>query len=99
MIPEELHKRLDEIAIEMYPVHIGNYFCGGVICKNGDTNQDTRETLIEGGIIGYELGYKEAIAQCKEWMKDRNRHACKEWLDKECADFEADMLKLWEGEK
>lgn len=50
---------------------------------------------------GAELGYKEAIAQAKEWMKENARHYSNTVIGRRAllADFETGMNKLWEESK
>lgn len=45
---------------------------------------------------GAEFGYKEAIAMAKEWLKEKLNYIPMEGF---LAAFEAEMNKLWEGEK
>lgn len=66
----------------------------------------------EGFLVGAEYGYKEAIAQAKEWLKknltittvDQQRKLIFNVMTEDnkiklLADFEADMNKLWEEKK
>lgn len=91
---EQLRKRLEEAAREEYPSYIGEHLNG----RKFDVNKRDREAFIEGGNIGCTLGYKEAIAQAKEWL---NKNLAEyvygyDSLSVILADFETDMNKLWE---
>lgn len=113
---EETRKRLEDAAKESvyreynckgeYPClrHMDCEMCGGYNtpydcceCGAGDYK--------EGFLVGAEYGYKEAIAQCKAWMRNyfpdeldgKGFEFVK--LDTILADFEAEMTKLWEDEK
>ena len=94
---EQLRKRLEEAAGKIAPVGFDQW--GVSVARN----------IFK---FGAELGYKEAIAQAKEWLLENtishyNPDTDARWVDtNECEDskefvyrFEADMNKLWEDEK
>ena len=94
MIPEELQKRLDEAAVQ----YCKDYGRTGVI--NGCD--------ISAFKHGAEYMFKEAIKAAKEWMKEE-LYNCPIWNEPRSRSYftvqdliehlEADMNKLWEGEK
>lgn len=56
---EEMRKRLEEAA-EKYINNHNNYLCSAFL----------KDRLKEAHIAGAEHGYKEAITQAKEWLKE-----------------------------
>lgn len=97
---EEMRKRLEEAA--------DNFIGHPYEIEEGFEITGKRKAFKHGA----EQGYKEAIAQAKEWLLENtishyNPDTDARWVDtNECEDskefvyrFEADMNKLWEDEK
>ena len=63
----DLHKRLEETANVIYPI---SEIYNDPAMEFVDTNSGLREAFKDGGEVGIELGYKEAIARAKEWLSD-----------------------------
>ena len=91
---EEMKKRLEEAAKEA---------CTCKMCPFEGTCEK-KCGIYESFLAGTKQGYKEAIEQAKEWLKEQAEMYCcmisgelyfEE--DEMLADFEADMDKLWEG--
>lgn len=100
-----MRKRLEEAVDGIYPI---SEIYNDLAMEFVDTNSGLREAFRDGGEVGIELGYKEAIAQAKEWLEEKVYDG-KYWgrddegafldADELLNDFESDMNKLWEGEK
>lgn len=92
---EEMRKRLEEDADN----HVGYHFS-----PNERPEISSVRTAFYAGAVH---GYKEAIAQAKEWLSETSIKKYlydsdgRRWFNttKFIADFESDMNKLWEGEK
>ena len=80
------------------------------MCQDRHYGKFCEDKIYMSPLEGAELGYKEAIAQAKEWMDSKiggylrlvNENGLMASTFKIAhilADFEADMNKLWEGEK
>lgn len=98
----ETRKRLEEAAEKYALEHKAEWLHQNFYVSDSE----------EGFIAGAEYGYKEATAQAKEWLREHVPSIITETEDyvksfelhmipmsKFLADFEADMNKLWEGEK
>lgn len=64
----DLHKRLEEAANGIYPI---SESYNDLAMEFVDTNSGLREAFKDGGEVGIELGYKEAIARAKEYLENR----------------------------
>ena len=86
---KELRKRLEEAAKKS-------------VSSNKMLSHEEGTGALIGFIWGAEHGYKEAIAQAKEWMRnyfpDELDGKGFEFVSRDeiLSDFEADMDKLWE---
>ena len=101
---EEMRKRLEEAEDGIYPI---SEIYNDLAMEFVDTNSGLREAFKDGGEVGIELGYKEAIAQAKEWMKKNTftnklygLRPIQYWdfatQEQMLTNFESDMNKLWE---
>lgn len=101
-----MRKRLEEAAEGTYPV---SEIYNDLAMEFVDVNGGLREAFKDGGEVGAEYGYREAIEVAKEWLKEHS-HITEEMrgnvhcstimtMNGMLADFEADMNKLWEEQK
>lgn len=98
----ELKKKIEEaskeIADKKFPKHRAS--------ENDRRAREAYQLCRDSCIIGIELGYKEAIALAKKWLKDNLGYydynvvyiGETRW-DHIAKDFESDMNKLWEENK
>lgn len=84
---KELRKRLEEAARD--------YAETAVVIQSVLREEYIKESMHDFK-TGASYGYKEAITQAKEWLKE-NYHLFDHFdKDEVISDFEADMNKLWE---
>ena len=89
MIPEEIRKRLEEAADK----YAWSVWTNPMFLE--EWNECKRDY-----IAGAEYGYKEAIKQAKEWLKQNlGSWDFTYFDDDDIADFEEAMNKLWEEKK
>lgn len=100
---KDLHKRLEEAADR-------HCKCDACLSEHKATGGCWKEICPPHSayIAGAEYGYKEAIAQAKEWLETNIANQVEMMMAEGplmmskrtfLADFEAEMLKLWEDKK
>lgn len=97
----DLHKKLEKAANDFADKH------GFRIPYDGSNNfYDTTDVKAskDGFLAGAELGYKEAITQAKEWLKNSVSDYTATYIvgcskGEFITNFETNMNKLWEEKK